>query len=219
MSSAIAASPPQILGTIRLADNRDVPHILKMIRQMAEFERLTHLFSATESSLSSSLFPAEDPVPPFRSVTVFILEVSHGEIPAENGEVQPVFAPISRKIDLASPIADPEAEIFASVRGGGRIVAGFVLFFPNYSTFLAKTGFYVEDLFVREAYRRRGFGRMLLSAVAAQAAKMGLGRVEWCVLDWNENAIKFYQEMGAEVHQEWRICRLAGEVLQSYGQD
>ncbi|CAA6655510.1 unnamed protein product [Spirodela intermedia] len=207
MSSAIAASPPQILGTIRLADNRDVPHILKMIRQMAEFERLTHLFSATESSLSSSLFPAEDPVPP-----------------SDRSQSSSSRGAAGVRADLAEdrsgfPIADPEAEIFASVRGGGRIVAGFVLFFPNYSTFLAKTGFYVEDLFVREAYRRRGFGRMLLSAVAAQAAKMGLGRVEWCVLDWNENAIKFYQEMGAEVHQEWRICRLAGEVLQSYGQD
>ena len=69
------------------------------------------------------------------------------------------------------------------------MVGGFVLFFPNYSTFLGKPGFYVEDLFVRECYRRKGFGKMLLSAVAAQAAKMGRGRVDWVVLDWNVNAI------------------------------
>lgn len=90
------------------------------------------------------------------------------------------------------------------------MVSGFVLFFPNYSTFLAKPGFYVEDLFVRECYRRKGLGRMLLSAVAAQAAKMGYGRVEWVVLDWNVNAIKFYEEMGAMILPEWRICRLTG---------
>ena len=96
------------------------------------------------------------------------------------------------------------------------MVGGFVLFFPNYSTFLGKPGFYVEDLFVRECYRRKGFGKMLLSAVAAQAVKMGYGRVEWVVLDWNVNAIKFYEEMGANVLQEWRICRLTGEALQSY---
>lgn len=60
---------------------------------------------------------------------------------------------------------------------------------------------------------------MLLSAVAGQAAKMGFGRVEWCVLDWNVNAIKFYEEMGADVMQEWRICRLTGDKLQAYAKD
>lgn len=95
-------------------------------------------------------------------------------------------------------------------------MAGFVLFFPNYSTFLAKPGLYIEDLFVRECYRRRGFGKMLLSAVAALAAKLDYGRVEWVVLDWNVNAIRFYEEMGAQVLQEWRICRLTGDNLQAY---
>lgn len=59
-------------------------------------------------------------------------------------------------------------------------------------------------------------GKMLLSAVAQQAAKMGYGRVEWVVLDWNVNAIRFYEQMGAEVHQEWRVCRLTGEPLQAF---
>lgn len=97
------------------------------------------------------------------------------------------------------------------------MVAGFVLFFPNYPTFLARPGFYIEDLLVREFYRRKGLGRMLLSAVASQAVKMGYGRVDWCVLDWNIKAIKFYEEMGVQVSQEWRVCRLTGEALQSYG--
>lgn len=70
---------------------------------------------------------------------------------------------------------------------------------------------------MRECYRRKGFGRMLLSAVAKQAVKMGYGRVEWVVLDWNVNAIKFYEEMGAKVLSEWRICRLTGDALDAYG--
>ncbi|KAK0593408.1 hypothetical protein LWI29_036208 [Acer saccharum] len=77
--------------------------------------------------------------------------------------------------------------------------------------------FHVEDLFVTDSYRRKGFGRMLLSAVAKQAVKMGYCRVEWVVLDWNVNVIKFYEEMGAKIHNECRICRLTGEALQAYG--
>lgn len=69
---------------------------------------------------------------------------------------------------------------------------------------------------MREGYRRRGLGRMLLSAVAEQAVRMGFGRVEWVVLDWNANAIEFYKGMGAEVLPEWRVCRLSGDALLSY---
>lgn len=219
MAAADTPLPAQVWARARLADRRDVPHIHRMIRQMAEFGRRTHLFSATESSLTSTLFPQDDPLPPLKSVTVLILEVSPEPVAARDEPEDPSFTPITRRVDLASPVSDPEPEAFASPRGGGRVVAGFVLFFPNYSALLAKPGFYVENLLVREAYRRRGFGRMLLSAVAAQAARMGMGRVEWSVLDWNVNAIKFYEEMGAEVLPEWRICRLTGGALQSYRAD
>lgn len=193
---------------IRLAVRYDVPHIHKLIHQMAVFERLTHLFSATEASLSATLFNS----PPFQSFTIFILETS--KIPFPN-TTHPIYPPLVRCLNHDLPIDDPEHEVFRS-DDGEVVVAGFVLFFPNYSTFLGKPGFYVEDLFVRECYRRRGLGKMLLSAVAAQAVKMGYGRVEWVVLDWNVNAIKFYEEMGAQVLNEWRICRLTGEALQAY---
>nr|CAD1843856.1 unnamed protein product [Ananas comosus var. bracteatus] len=126
--------------------------------------------------------------------------------------------PISRRIDLPSPVPDPDAAAFASSRGGGGVVAGFLLCFPNYSTFLAKPGIYVEDIFVRAPWRRRGLGRMMLAAVAAQAARMGMGRVEWCVLDWNAAAIDFYKQMGADVLPMWRICRLAGPALDAYAE-
>ncbi|RVW84291.1 hypothetical protein VitviT2T_019464 [Vitis vinifera] len=197
-----------IFARIRIANPSDVRPLHKLMYQLAVFERLPHLFSATESSLSSNLFNT----PPFQSFTVFLLEVSPTPFPDAPVGAHP---PITHVINLDLPIADPESQEFGS--GGDAVVAGFVLFFPNYSTFLGKPGFYIEDLYVRDCYRRKGFGKMLLSAVAAQAVKMGYGRVEWCVLDWNVNAIKFYEEMGAQVLQEWRICRLTGDALQAYG--
>ncbi|KAL6586387.1 GCN5-related N-acetyltransferase 8 [Orobanche minor] len=200
---------------IRLATIDDIPHIHKLIHQMAVFERLTHLLEATTAGLSATLFPPNAP-PPFTSFTVFLLELSTFPFPPSGN---PHFTPLLKSIHLDLPIDDPESETFQSSAydaGGDVTVGGFVLFFPNYSTFLAKPGFYIEDLFVRECYRRKGLGKMLLSAVAAQAARMGYGRVEWVVLDWNVNAINFYEQMGAQVLPEWRICRLTGDALHAY---
>jgi GNAT superfamily N-acetyltransferase len=80
---------------------------------------------------------------------------------------------------------------------------GFVLFFHNYSTFLGRPGIYIEDLFVDENFRRRGYGRALLLYVARLAKQRGCGRLEWSVLDWNEPAIRFYKKLGALPMSEW----------------
>lgn len=212
--AAAANAAPPVWAHLRLADKQDIPHIRRLIHQMAEFELLTHLFSATESLLSATLFPSP-PSPPFRSFTVLILELSPNQ-PASTSSDDPSFTPITNRLDLISPVDDPEAAEFSSARGGGKVVAGFVLCFPNYSTFLAKPGMYIEDIFVRAPWRRLGLGKMMLAAVAGQAARMGFGRVEWIVLDWNVNAIKFYEGMGAQVLPEWRICRLTGPALDAY---
>ncbi len=90
---------------------------------------------------------------------------------------------------------------------------GFVLFFHNYSTFLGRPGLYIEDLFVDEPYRRRGFGRALLLYVAQLANERRCGRLEWAVLDWNEPAINFYKKLGAVAMNEWTIYRVTGEAL------
>lgn len=90
---------------------------------------------------------------------------------------------------------------------------GFVLFFHNYSTFLGRPGLYIEDLFVDEAHRRRGFGRALLLYVAQLANERRCGRLEWAVLDWNEPAINFYKKLGAVAMNEWTIYRVTGEAL------
>lgn len=202
-----------LFSRIRLAQPADVPHIHKLIRQMAVFERLEEQCIATEASLASTLFNS----PPFQSFTILVLEVSPAPFPNDAHSNNQFYHPAVKTLNLDLPVDDPERNIFRSDGGGGDAsVAGFVLFFPNFSTFLGKPGLYVEDLFVRECYRRKGLGKLLLSAVAKQAVKMGYGRVEWVVLDWNVNAIKFYEEMGAKILQDWRICRLTGDALQAY---
>lgn len=90
---------------------------------------------------------------------------------------------------------------------------GFVLFFHNYSTFLGKPGLYIEDLFVDEDYRRRGYGRALLLHVARLAKERDCGRLEWSVLDWNQQAINFYKKLGASPMSEWTVFRVAGQSL------
>ena len=90
---------------------------------------------------------------------------------------------------------------------------GFALFFHNFSTFLGKPGIYLEDLYVKEEFRGRGFGKALLSHLAKIAVDRNCGRMEWAVLDWNEPSIKFYESLGARLMNEWIINRLTGEPL------
>ena len=90
---------------------------------------------------------------------------------------------------------------------------GFALFFHNYSTFLARPGIYLEDLFVKPEARGKGYGKALLARLAAIAKERGCGRVEWAVLDWNEPSIRFYKSLGAMPLDDWKIFRLTGEAL------
>ncbi len=92
-------------------------------------------------------------------------------------------------------------------------VVGFALFFPNYSTFLTKPGIHLEDLFVLPEYRRRGIGKAILNYLAKLAVERDAGRLEWSVLDWNESAINFYEQMGAKILPDWRTCRVTGKAL------
>ncbi len=159
--------------TLRPAELRDVGAIVQLIRDLAEFEQLTHLLQVTPERLRPQLF---------------------GERPAAEA--------------LVAETGDG--------KGGGEVVA-FALFFTNFSTFLAQPGLYLEDLYVRPERRAQGIGRALLTRLAALALERQYGRFEWSVLDWNENAIRFYKGMGATVMPDWRICRVTGEALQAMG--
>ncbi|MEO5733979.1 MAG: GNAT family N-acetyltransferase [Rubrivivax sp.] len=108
----------------------------------------------------------------------------------------------------------PAAEVVLSEVGGKTV--GFALYFHNFSTFLGRPGLYLEDLYVQPAHRGLGLGKALLNHLGALALQRGCGRFEWSVLDWNRNAIDFYERMGATVMPEWRICRIAGDALQRF---
>lgn len=95
-----------------------------------------------------------------------------------------------------------------------EIPVGFMLFFANYSTFLAKPGIYLEDLFVKEEYRGKGYGKKMLQFLAKIATERNCGRLEWAVLDWNKQAIDFYKSIGAAPMESWIINRLSGSSLE-----
>jgi len=92
---------------------------------------------------------------------------------------------------------------------------GFALFFHSFSTFLAQPGLYLEDLFVVPERRGAGIGRALLERLAQVAIDRGCGRLEWAVLNWNQDAIRFYERLGAKPNSEWTVYRLTGEPLRA----
>ncbi|MCU1335091.1 MAG: acetyltransferase [Bryobacterales bacterium] len=109
----------------------------------------------------------------------------------------------------------PAAEVLLAYDGDECVA--FAVFFTNYSTFLAKPGLYLEDLFVKPHARRKGIGLKILKRLAAIARERDYGRLEWSVLDWNEPAIHFYKKLGAVPMDDWTLFRLTGEALVNFG--
>ena len=122
-------------------------------------------------------------------------------------EVEGTPADFERHLFGPEPVA---AVILAEVAGEP---VGFALYFANFSTFRARPGVYLEDLFVRPAHRGRGIGRALIAAVAQVAVARGAGRLEWAVLNWNTPAIDFYRTLGARPMTEWTVNRVADDAL------
>ncbi len=151
---------------IRPATPDDVPAIARLIRALAEYEKLTHEVVLNEADLCEHLFGAR-----------------------------------------------PHAEVFLVQQED--IVVGFMLYFMNYSTFLAKPGIYLEDLFVLPEYRSFGYGKALLRELGRIAVERNCGRIEWAVLDWNTPAIGFYQSLGAKPMEEWTTMRLTGDAIRN----
>jgi GNAT superfamily N-acetyltransferase len=149
---------------IRPAAPADVPTIARLIRALAEYEKLAHEVVLDEAKLRDHLFGPR-----------------------------------------------PYCECLIAEDAGTPV--GFALFFHNYSTFLAKPGLYLEDLFVLPEYRGRGHGKALLIALAKLTVERGCGRLEWSVLDWNAPAIAFYRSLGAKPMDEWTVMRVTGTEL------
>ena len=105
------------------------------------------------------------------------------------------------------------AEVLFALEDGKEV--GFALFFHNFSTFLGRSGLYLEDLFVLPEHRGKGYGKAILQKLAAIALERGYGRMEWWCLDWNKPSIDFYRSLGAEPMSDWTVYRLTGETLNS----
>ena len=119
------------------------------------------------------------------------------------------------EIDDALFGADPVAHVLIAEWDGEPV--GFALWFRNFSTFLARPGIWLEDLFVNPEARGRGVGKALLAALARIASERGYGRVEWWVLDWNRPSIAFYESLGAVPMSEWTVFRLTGDAMHRLG--
>lgn len=115
--------------------------------------------------------------------------------------------------DIARDLSGANPRVFAEIAEWNGEVAGFSLWFYNYSTFRGRHGVYLEDLFVRPAFRGRGIGKALIVNLAKRCVAEGLPRFQWSVLDWNTPSIEFYQSLGAKTMPEWIGCHVEGEAL------
>lgn len=151
---------------LRPAAPEDIPLIVELIRELAEYERAPEQAAATAEDIRRDGFAGQ---PKFRV-------------------------------------------LMAEWNGAA---AGFALYFYNYSTWLGRPGIYLEDLFVRPAFRGRGIGRELLARLARIAVEENCGRLEWQVLNWNTPALDFYKALGARVLEEWSTMRISGNDLRN----
>lgn len=150
--------------TIRKAQKKDAELIVQYIRELAEFEKLSHECEANPELIRKWLFGA----------------TARAECLLVEWEMAP---------------------------------AGFAVYSYNFSTFLAKPGIYAEDVFVRPEFRRKGIARRIFQHLAQKALTQGYGRLEWRVLDWNKEALTFYESMGATAMSEWTVERISGDAL------
>jgi GNAT superfamily N-acetyltransferase len=152
---------------IRAAAPADAALIFALVRELADYEKLTHDVDASEEQIAAALFAREP-------------------------------------------------RLFCDIAEWNGKPVGFAVWFLNFSTFRGRHGIYVEDLFVRPAFRGKGIGKALMARLAARCVNEGYARFEWAVLDRNAPGIAFYKAIGAQVMDEWRICRLSGRALQDF---
>jgi GNAT superfamily N-acetyltransferase len=146
--------------------------------------------------------------------------------PGEAGLVLSFIRELAEYEKLAHEVEATEATIADALFGARPLVycdiaewsgepAGFQVWFVNFSTFSGRYGIYLEDLFVRPALRGKGIGKALLAHLAARCVENGWSRLQWSVLDWNTSSIEFYKSLGADLMDEWTVCKVTGEALKT----
>ncbi|KAK0934399.1 Peroxygenase 1 [Friedmanniomyces endolithicus] len=180
--------------SITLATTDDIPHILAMIKELAAHEHALDSVEATELSLLHTLTFAPSsttsPQPP----------------PTNPGYAKTLILRLPSNPSSTSPHHHPTTDVPGAI-------AGMALYFPNYSTWRSRPGLYLEDLYVRPAYRGRGYGHLLIRSLAQEVLRMGGGRLEWSCLRWNEGSLRFYDGLGARRMEGWVGLRLEGVEL------
>ena len=122
---------------------------------------------------------------------------------------------VTNEAEIASALFGPNPRVFADIAEWDGRPAGFALWFYNFSTFRGRHGIYLEDLFVRPAFRGHGLGKALLANLAKRCVAQGCARLEWSVLDWNTPSIEFYESLGARHNEGWHPYRLTGAALET----
>jgi GNAT superfamily N-acetyltransferase len=150
--------------SIRPARPGDAALVFAFVRELAEYEKLSHEVAASEALIDAALFGAQP-------------------------------------------------RVFCDIAEWDGAPVGNALWFLNFSTFTGRSGIYLEDLFVRPAFRGRGIGKALMVHLAQRCVAEGWTRFEWAVLDWNTPSIEFYKSIGAQLKDEWTICRVSGDAL------
>ncbi|OLN81317.1 N-acetyltransferase ats1 [Colletotrichum chlorophyti] len=171
-------------STVRHARREDIPTILSLIRELAEYEHELDSVQATEEKLANTIaFAPSD---------------------------QTSFTSGKPQTEPTSPERPARCLVLFNEKGEG---VGLALYFYNYSTWRARPGIYLEDLYVRQTERKKGYGQRLLVELAKEVIAMDGGRLEWSVLKWNEPSIKFYESIGAKPMNEWVGMRVDGDAL------
>jgi len=156
--------------------------------------------------LSLSIRPAQ----PADSALIFALVCELADYENLQGEVD------ATQEEIAAALFADEPRVFCDIAAWDGAPAGFAMWFQNFSSFRGRHGLYVEDLFVRPEFRGRGVGKALMARLAARCVEQGLARFEWAVLDWNAPSLAFYKSIGAQVMDQWKLCRLTGTALHEF---
>ncbi|XP_059287972.1 tyramine N-feruloyltransferase 4/11-like [Lycium ferocissimum] len=201
----------KIFARLRVAIESDVPHIYKLRQRLAAHHNIGHLLKSTETSIASGIFN-----PKFNPVTALVVDVSPIFFPPAHFNINTLGV---KEINLNSSFKDDESDEFKVDHNGDIFIAGYILYYPCFSSFYEKPVFNFENLYVRECYRGKKLGKWMFSAMAFEATRTGISAINWYTSEWNKSAVEFYTNLGAKVCDDFRMLTLTGKGLEAFDDD